>query len=494
MRFKIAIAALAIAAAAAGSAFAQSWVAVTKDLDQSQYEIDMGSIAANGGYTQSFMRQVVPKPLRDSVSGKRYVNVVIQRLDDCRTRTFAFVSYAYRDQKDQVVNSQIVPRAEWQFTVAPPGSIGSALQEKVCAVVAQRAALKPSLDTGPTTKANWLPTAYDAKNQTRYYVRQDSVVGLGDGVVAAILRADSATPMKLADGSLMTTGFIAQLFACEDRQISIASVDSYDSVGALVAVYQPPSDKLEVQSYVAGSASEQLAKYVCDKEHIVANEDEGGTFVGTGWLGPKGYVITANHVIEGATLLELARDGKVVGRAELVVADPANDVAILKPLKPLPTRTAIAFSAAPAQLGERVFTLGYPAPDALGVSLKMTSGEVSAMAGNDAATGRRDDARFLQVSMPIHSGNSGGPVIDDQGRAVGIVISKMTKAGEDEVAQNVNYALKIGYVRNLLSELPAVGAPVAATPRATISSLVEELQGSVFLVIASSGEAAERAR
>ena len=224
----------------------------------------------------------------------------------------------------------------------------------------------------------------------------------------------------------------------------------------------------------------------------MATQDEGGTFVGTGWLGPKGYIITANHVIEGATLLELARDGKVFGRAELVVADPANDIAILRPLKPLPTRTAISFSAAPAQLGERVFTLGYPAPDMLGMALKMTSGEVSAMAGNDVATGRRDDARFLQVSMPIHSGNSGGPVIDDQGRAVGIVISKMTKAGENEIAQNVNYALKIGYVRNLLSELPAVSAPVAATPRPTISGLVEELRGSVFLVIASSGEAAER--
>lgn len=492
MKFKIVVAALAFALSTAGSALAQSWVAVTKDQDQSQYEIDMGSIAANGGFTQSFMRQVVPKPLKDVASGKRYVNVVIQRLDDCRGRTFAFVAYAYGDQQGQVVSSQTVPRAEWRFSAAPPGSIGAILQEKVCAVVAQRASLKASLDTGPTTKANWLPTAYDPQAQTRYYVRQDSVVSLGDGLVAAILRADSAAPIKLPDGSLMTTGFIAQVFSCQEHKISTVSVDSYDSVGALVAVYQPPSDKMEIQAYVAGSASEQLARYVCDEKHIVATQEEGGTFVGTGWLGPKGYIITANHVVEGATLLELAHDGKVFGRAELVVADPANDIAILRPLKPLPTKTAIAFSAVPAQLGERVFTLGYPSPDTMGMTLKMTAGEVSSMAGNDVATGRRDDARFLQVSMPIHSGNSGGPVIDSQGRAVGIVISKMTKAGEDEIAQNVNYALKIGYVRNLLAELPAASAPVSATPRPSISSLVEELQGSVFLVIASSGDAAKR--
>ena len=490
MKLKIVIAGLALALITAGSVFAQSWVAVTKDQEIGLYEIDMGSITANGGYTQSFMRQVVHKPLKDTVSGKRYVNVVIQRLDDCRGRTFAFVSFAYGDQKGQVVSSQIVPRAEWRFTAAPPGSIGAVLQERVCAVVAQRAALKPSLDTDPTTKTNWLPTAYNAKNQTRYSVRQDSVVGLGDGMVATILRADSATPIKLPDGSLSTTGFIGQIFACKAKQITTVSVDSYDSVGALVAVYQPPSDKLEVQSYLGGSVTEEIAKYVCDEKNIVAMQDQGGSAVGTGWLGPKGYIITAHHVIEDATLLELAQDGKVFGRAELVVSDPANDIAILRPLKPLPTRTSIGFSTAPALLGERVFTLGYPSPDTLGMSLKMTSGEVSAMAGNDVSTGRRDDARLLQISIPIHSGNSGGPVIDGQGRAVGIVISKMTKASDDEIAQNVNYALKIGYVRNLLAELPTVSTPIPATPRPSISGLVNELQGSVFLVIASSGDPA----
>lgn len=495
MRFQIAIAALAVALAAASSVLAQSWVPVTADQDHSsQFEIDMASITQNGGYTQTFVRQVLKRPQRDAVSGKRYSTIVMQRMEDCRGRSFALASFTYLDAKGLVTSSSTVPQRDWQFVAPPPGSVASGLQDRICAVAAQRASLKPSLETGPATKATWLPTAYDAKSQSRYFIRQDSVVGLGDGIVGVIVRMDSAVPVKLGDGSMMTTGFIAQMFNCDTGRLSTVSADSYDAGGALVAVYAPPSDKVEVQAYGAGSVSEQISRYVCDESHIVANEAEGGTFVGTGWLGPKGYIITANHVIEGATLLELARDGKVVGEAELVVADPANDIAILKPLKPLPTRTAIAFSAAPAQLGEHVFTLGYPAPDTLGVSLKMTSGEVSAMAGNDAATGRRDDARFLQVSMPIHSGNSGGPVIDDQGRAVGIVISKLTKAGEDEIAQNVNYALKIGYVRNLLSELPAVGAPVAATPRASISSLVEELQGSVFLVIASSGEAAERAR
>ena len=51
--------------------------------------------------------------------------------------------------------------------------------------------------------------------------------------------------------------------------------------------------------------------------------------------------------------------------------------------------------------------------------------------------------------------------------------------------QNVNYALKIGYVRSLMAELPTLGQPTAATPRPSLSALVAELQGSVFLVIAT---------
>ncbi|MDO8378090.1 S1C family serine protease [Phenylobacterium sp.] len=494
MKFRIAIAAFVMALATAGSSLAQAWTPVTGDSDKNSFELDLGSIVQSGGYTQSMVRQVLAKPQKVAGTNKRYSTTVMQRLDDCRTRTFSLTAFTYFDDKGKVVQLTTLSPQEYRFVAPPPGSIAHDLQDRICTESARRAGLKASLEVGPTDKANWIPITYDARTNTRFSVREDSVISLGDNQVVVIVRADNGAPVKLADGVMVATGLIAEVFNCGSRELITMSADSYDSSGALVSVFQPPKEKLEPQTYAAGSVSELVAKYVCDESHIVATEDEGGTFVGTGWLGPKGYIITANHVIEGATLLELTRDGKVVGRAELVVADPANDIAILRPLKPLPTRTAIAFSAAPARLGERVFTLGYPAPDMLGTTLKMTSGEVSAMAGNDAATGRRDDARFLQVSMPIHSGNSGGPVIDDQGRAVGIVISKMTKAGEDEIAQNVNYALKIGYVRNLLSELPAVGAPVAATPRATISGLVEELQGSVFLVIASSGEAAERAR
>jgi S1-C subfamily serine protease len=485
MRFAI-LAALAWMLTMAGQASGQSWVQVATDPARNSFDLDMGSITANGGFTQTWVRQTLARPQRDAISGKTYSNVVMQRMDDCRGKTFALTLYVYRNDKGEVLSNTPVPQADWKFVSPPPGSIAAGLQARICEVAAARAALKPSVETGPATQTTWLPSAYDPTTQTKYFIQKDAVVLLEGGVVALIAKADLGTPRRLPDGSMAVTGFLMQAFDCKAKTTVILSADSYDAAGNLVGVYAPPEEKLDVQSYPEGSTGALMAKYACDPDHITQKaEAEGGTFVGTGWLGPKGYLITANHVVEGATKLELAYDGKVVGQAELVVADPANDIAILKPILPGAPHPIIPFAAASARLGERVFTLGYPAPDVLGMALKMTSGEVSAMSGNDVASGRMDDARLLQVSIPIHSGNSGGPVIDSQGRAVGIVISKMNKTGEDEVAQNVNYALKIGYVRSLMAELPVLETPAAATPRPSLSALVAELQGSVFLVIAT---------
>lgn len=484
MRFAF-VAALAAALTLASQAVAQSWVQISQDSSHDVYELDMSSITANGGFTQVWIRETMARPQREPATGRPYTDLIMQRVEDCRTKTFALTMFIYRNGKGEVLSNTPVPRGKWEFVPPPPGSIAEGLQARICGVVAARAALKPGVDTGPTTQTTWVPIADEVATKSRYFVQQDTVVRLEGGMVGVVAKAEMGAPRKLADGSTVVTGFLLQAYDCKAHSVMALAADSYDAAGNLVGVFAPPEEKLEALTYLAGSPYELIAKYACDPAHIVRSaEDEGGTFVGTGWLGPKGYLITANHVIEGATKLELAYDGKIVGKAEIVVTDPANDIAILKPILPGP-HPIIPFYSASAHIGDRVFTLGYPAPDVLGMALKMTSGEVSAMSGNDVASGRMDDARLMQVSIPVHSGNSGGPVIDSQGRAVGIVISKMNKTGDDEVAQNVNYALKIGYVRSLMAELPALGTSAVATPRPSLSALVAELQGSVFLVIAT---------
>lgn len=491
MRFGLMAAFLAALLVVAPQTRAQSWKPVTADQNKSRFDVDVASITPNGGYVQAWVRQILPRRQKSSANGKAYVVELSQRLHDCRARTFAATSIVQKDESGAVVYSTTFPSGEWRFVSPPPGSVADTLETAICEVAKFRATLKPALEIGPTTQADWTPAGFDPQNHQRYFIQKESVTALGGGVVGVIERIDIDPPLQRPDGTLISTSYMAQTFDCEGKRVATQAVDSYDLQGNLVGVFNPPAEKVEVQSFAKGTVPDVLAAYACKPEHIARQAGGPKIFTGTGWLGPKGYIITANHVIDGAAKLELAHEGKVVGEAEVVVADPANDIAVLKPKFREPGHPAILFAGPPAVMGERVFTLGYPAPDVLGVSLKMTSGEVSALAGNDAQTGRSDDARFLQVSIPIHSGNSGGPVIDAQGRAVGIVISKMNKAGEDEVAQNVNYALKIGYVRSLLAELPSIAPSVPLKPQASLSALVGQLKNSIFLVIATTDGGAE---
>jgi S1-C subfamily serine protease len=264
--------------------------------------------------------------------------------------------------------------------------------------------------------------------------------------------------------------------------------DLYNSAGTLVETRKNSPEEIHPVAVQNGSLAALEFQAACG----VAQSSSGAPAApsaalssGTAWLGPKGYLITANHVVDGATELILAQGGKYVGTAEVVVTDPANDIAVLKPMFTDGSHPPIVLAEAPAQLGEDVFTIGYPAPDQLGLSVKVTQGQVSALTGQDVATHRIDDARLMQVSVPVQSGNSGGPLMDMDGRVVGIIISKLDMTSSDEIAQNVNYALKIAYVRALLDGLRPLAADGRAKLVHTVVDAVAAHQAGVFLIIAS---------
>jgi S1-C subfamily serine protease len=134
-------------------------------------------------------------------------------------------------------------------------------------------------------------------------------------------------------------------------------------------------------------------------------------------------------------------------------------------------------------MGDPVFTLGFPHTDLMGKSMKLSDGIVNSL------TGYRDDPRTLQISVPVQSGNSGGPLINAQGEVVGIVAAKLAAAEvfrwTGDMPQNVNYAIKTGYLSLLLTALPAnpdfgIREPV----RAPLGKVASDVAGSVVLILA----------
>ncbi|MBS0411282.1 MAG: trypsin-like peptidase domain-containing protein, partial [Proteobacteria bacterium] len=485
------IAALAAVTLSASLAHAAdpAWTPVGDNPAGDRFEFDAGSLWMRGGAVAVTTRARLKAPARDNLSGKAYVAVVARQLQNCASHVSATIAFSLYDSHGAVVSSYDVPEADWAYVTPAPSAIAAGFQARVCQA-AEAAGLKvgapppafaaagtgavidfastPGLKVGPSTKG-WRRLGASQGGVT-LYVLPASIGQLDTTRVALITKTTSKSPVWRSDGYRYRSLYQTHVVNCERRTDGVAISDFYDAGRKLLISSRAPTLADVAMTAPDGPQSARLLDAACKADETrpaiaelptgVAAEaaadatDDTVVVSGTAWIGPKGYLITANHVVDGAEKLSLMQDGKTVGTAELVVADPANDIAILKAQIGAGSHVAIALHPQPALLGEPVFTLGFPAPDALGLSLKMTSGEVSALAGNDAASQRTDDARFLQISAPIQSGSSGGPVMTDDGRAVGIVISRMQAAGDNETAQNVNYALKIAYVRALLEPLP----------------------------------------
>ncbi|HET9504306.1 MAG TPA: serine protease [Hymenobacter sp.] len=163
-------------------------------------------------------------------------------------------------------------------------------------------------------------------------------------------------------------------------------------------------------------------------------------YSGTGFaLTADGYLVTSAHVIKGAdSLLVESRDHQRY-HAETVYADRKHDLAILRikdrnfrPFNKLP----YTFKSGQADLGERVYTLGYPREDVV-----YGEGALSARSGYDG------DTAFYQVSIPLNPGNSGGPLLDGQGNLIGVVSSR-----QDDVL-GAAFATKSSYLVRLVDSL-----------------------------------------
>ncbi len=162
---------------------------------------------------------------------------------------------------------------------------------------------------------------------------------------------------------------------------------------------------------------------------------------GTGFVvSERGHVVTNEHVVRGCRDLRIRRADESSGPAAILASSRAEDLALLQ--AEMPARPVAPFrSGKDIRAGDAVVAFGFPLTGLLSSSGNLTLGHVSALSGFG------DDARFLQVSAPIQPGNSGGPLLDMNGRVVGVTTSSLSTVGAGRTAggsvpQNVNFAIK----------------------------------------------------
>jgi S1-C subfamily serine protease len=188
---------------------------------------------------------------------------------------------------------------------------------------------------------------------------------------------------------------------------------------------------------------------------------------GSGFFVSKlGHIITNEHVVRGCVNITVGDNAKTQVTVTLVETDKRNDLALLKisstkmasadtkslikklGIKIVPLASEGLFRSGDVELGEDVLVSGYPYGDIFSNSIKVTKGIVSANRGMGNDTGQ------FQMDAAVQPGNSGGPIYDENGNIVGVVVAQLNKLkvakAIGSLPENVNFGIKASTVRQFL--------------------------------------------
>jgi serine protease Do len=189
-------------------------------------------------------------------------------------------------------------------------------------------------------------------------------------------------------------------------------------------------------------------------------------------VSPDGYILTANHVVSGAEeiMIGLGTDLRRL-KAKKVGTDPGTDVALLKiEEKNLPS---IAFAdSEKARAGDIVLAIGNP----FGLRQTVTMGIISAV--GRGGMGIVDYENFIQTDAAINMGNSGGALVDTEGRLLGINTAIFSRSGGN---QGIGFAIPANLARDVMQSLREKGRVVRGYIGASVQTLTPELADAMKL-------------
>jgi len=207
-------------------------------------------------------------------------------------------------------------------------------------------------------------------------------------------------------------------------------------------------------------------------------------------VSPEGYLLTNNHVIEGADDIEVELGDGRNARAKTIGTDPESDIAVLRiELDKLPT---LAFGDVEhLQVGDVVLAIGNP----FGVGQTVTSGIVSALGRN--ALGINTFENFIQTDAAINPGNSGGALVDVAGNLLGINTAIFSRTGG---SLGIGFAIPVSTARQVMESLIKEGRVtrgwIGVEPRDLTPEIAKTLdlpvkQGVLITGLVENGPASE---
>ena len=219
------------------------------------------------------------------------------------------------------------------------------------------------------------------------------------------------------------------------------------------------------------------------------NEPQSG--LGSGVIvSPNGYILTNNHVIEGADEIQVVLNDGRQTVAKVIGTDPDSDLAVLKiELDRLPT--IILGDSDALQVGDQVLAIGNP----FGVGQTVTSGIISALGRN--ALGINTFENFIQTDAAINPGNSGGALVDTSGNLLGINTAIYSRSGG---SMGIGFAIPVFTAKQVLESIVKDGQvtrgwigvePNDLSPELAETFDVKTQSGVIITGVLQNGPAAE---
>jgi Do/DeqQ family serine protease len=191
---------------------------------------------------------------------------------------------------------------------------------------------------------------------------------------------------------------------------------------------------------------------------------EDGRAAGSGVIvDARGYILTNNHVVENASAIEVRLSDDRKFKATLVGRDARTDLAVLKVESPAPLPVAELGDSDRLRVGQWAIAIGNP----FGLDRTVTAGIISATGRTHVGVATYE--AFIQTDASINPGNSGGPLLNLDGRVIGINTAIVSSG------QGIGFAIPITMARDIMTQLIARGRVVRGWLGVVIQDLTPEL-------------------
>ncbi len=185
--------------------------------------------------------------------------------------------------------------------------------------------------------------------------------------------------------------------------------------------------------------------------NAIPSDSSGSGFI----LDTRGHILTNHHVVQGAQRLEVSLADGSKWTAKLVGADPQTDLAVLQIKAPPEALTGLPLGDSSAlQVGQKVLAIGNP----FGLEHSLSAGIISSLR-KVVKTGATEIEDVIQTDAAINPGNSGGPLLDSEGRVIGINTAIFTPSGGNI---GIGFAIPINTAKRVVADILARGHVVYA--------------------------------